>query len=199
MFNSSNLISCWFFWSIYVFWASRWVSLDVCTRMSVVYFTLRLPRGNARWKNEEKNPLNFVISPKIWIILTVSMIWNNVIEHAVKHVIDCWKIILTGLIWTSLALWSKVFGPVGVGLVSEKMAVETHRYWNIRLVFRNIVEIIRIKLNVKKWSAMVQAFMGKFLCEMTFPGEWTFSTTQNRRIALVSLWDLSNDLTSNSE
>ena len=147
---------------------------------SGVYFTLRLPRGNARWKNEEKNPLNFVISPKIWIILTVSMIWNNVIEHAVKHVIDCWKIILTGLIWTSLALWSKVFGPVGVGLVSEKMAVETHRYWNIRLVFRNIVEISRIKCQKtyktykmsNKLSAMVLAFMGNFLCEMTFPGAY---------------------------
>ena len=54
MYNSSSSISCWFFGSIYVFWASRWVSLDVCTRMSDVYFSLRLPRGNARWKNEEK-------------------------------------------------------------------------------------------------------------------------------------------------
>ena len=60
MYNSSSLISCWFFGSIYVFWASRWVSLDVSTGMSGVYFTLRLPRRNARWKNEEKK------SPEFW-------------------------------------------------------------------------------------------------------------------------------------
>ena len=44
-------------------WASRWVSLDVCTRMSDVYFTLRLPRGNARWKNEEKKFTEFCHFP----------------------------------------------------------------------------------------------------------------------------------------
>ena len=38
-------------------WASHWVSLDICTRMLGVYFTLRLQPGNARWKNEaEKSP-----------------------------------------------------------------------------------------------------------------------------------------------
>ena len=67
MYNSSSLISCWFFGSIYVIWASRWVSLDVCTRMSGVYFTLRLPRGNAREKNEEKK-IHWILSfaPNVW-------------------------------------------------------------------------------------------------------------------------------------
>jgi len=42
---------------MYVFWESRWVSLDLCTRMLGFYFTLCLPPGNARWKNEaEKSP-----------------------------------------------------------------------------------------------------------------------------------------------
>ena len=63
MYNSSRLISCWFFGSIYVIWASRWVTLDVCTRMSGVYFTLRLPRGNARWKNEENKFTEFCTFP----------------------------------------------------------------------------------------------------------------------------------------
>ena len=51
-------------------WASRWVFLDICRRMFGVYFTLCLPPGNARWKNEEKNPLNFVRSP-FWAEVTV--------------------------------------------------------------------------------------------------------------------------------
>ena len=42
-----------------MFRASRLVSLEVCTRMSGVYFTLRLPPGNARWKNEENKFTEF--------------------------------------------------------------------------------------------------------------------------------------------
>ena len=44
-------------------WASRWVFLDICRRMFGVYFTLCLPPGNARWKNEEKTSPEFCPFP----------------------------------------------------------------------------------------------------------------------------------------
>ena len=44
-------------------WASRWVSLYICTRMFGFYFTLCLPPGNARWKNEAKKSTEFCLFP----------------------------------------------------------------------------------------------------------------------------------------
>ena len=68
---------------------------------------------------------SYVDLEKIWIILTVSKIWNDMFEHAVGYVIGYWKIILNGLIWF---IWYELvlhFWPVTEELVSEKMAVET--------------------------------------------------------------------------
>ena len=45
-------------------WASRWVFLDICRRMFGVYFTLCLPPGNARWKNEAKKSPEFCHFPR---------------------------------------------------------------------------------------------------------------------------------------
>ena len=45
-------------------WASLWLSLDICTRMFGVYFTLCLPLGNARWKNEAKKSPEFCHFPE---------------------------------------------------------------------------------------------------------------------------------------
>jgi len=54
-------------------WASRWVFLDICRRMFGVYFTLCLPPGNARWKNEEKKSPEFCPFPELlyWSIYEV--------------------------------------------------------------------------------------------------------------------------------
>jgi len=46
-------------------WASRWVSLGICTRMFGVYFTLCLPPGNAGWKTEAKKSPEFCHFPRL--------------------------------------------------------------------------------------------------------------------------------------
>ena len=56
-------ISCSEFSLFMCVWASRWVFLDICRRMFGVYFTLCLPPGNARWKNEEKKSPEFCPFP----------------------------------------------------------------------------------------------------------------------------------------
>ena len=51
-------------------------SLDVCTIITGVYFTLCLPPVNAWWKNEE-NPLSFVISPNFSILNKIILLIIN--------------------------------------------------------------------------------------------------------------------------
>ena len=57
-------ISCSEFSLFMCVWASRWVFLDICRRMFGVYFTLCLPLGNARWKNEAKKSPEFCHFPE---------------------------------------------------------------------------------------------------------------------------------------
>ena len=113
------------------------------------------------------------------------MNWNNSFEHAVghvvEHVIGYWKNILNGLIWTGIALWTDA-SRIGFRKKGSFNAV-VRRYWIIRFVFRSIMEITRIKLNVKKIiSDEVLHSRESFYVEWPFnePTEWTFSTTQKR-------------------
>ena len=62
-------------------WASRWVFLDICRRMFGVYFTLCLPPGNARWKNEEKKSPEFCPFPQNISETKYTTIKQNLWKH----------------------------------------------------------------------------------------------------------------------